>query len=173
MSISIACESEFGNRADARDSTWLPLAALSFFLLASSANVPLLAQGLDSEGAIESIIGSEVQTEERAATEREIAHVIDAISRTSEAAMEARMVFSLDAVKIVFIPEAEEEGSPISQAIAEHDSEIRALRQAVQGNAMLFHSIDSRSILLDTIIAVDFGEDESATIYVAGSDPSR
>lgn len=173
MTISIACDGEFGNRAGAREFTWLHLAALSIFLLASSAHVPLLAQGLNSGGAVESIIGSEVQTEEHAATDAEIAQVIDAISRTSDTAMEARMVFSLAAVKIVFIPEAEDEGSSISQAVAEHDSEIRSLRQAVQGNAMLFHSIDSHSILLDKILAIDFGEDESATIFVAGSDPSQ
>lgn len=168
MTTSIACMGSYR-----REATWLHLAAFTAFLLMAAPNLPLLAQGLDAEGAVESIIGSEVQTEEQAATAAQSDKVLTAIASASEAAMEARMAFSLDGVKIIFIPEADKEDSSISEAVQEHQAAIKSLRQAVQGNAMLFHSIDSHSIQLDNILAIDFGEDGTATIYVAGKDPSQ
>jgi hypothetical protein len=147
------------------------LTTLGAMLLISFTQIPLLAQGLNAETTIDTIIGSEVHTEERAATSDQSEKVLKAISRASETAMEVRVVFTLEGVTIVFIPEANETGSAIAEAVRENRAAIRSLRQALQGNAMLFHSIDSQSVLLDNVLALEFGDDATATIYVAGKDP--
>lgn len=157
----------------ARDSRWLHAMAFMVFVLASTPNLPLLAQGLDNEEAIESIVGSPVDTEEHDVDAREAARVIAAIERNGETASEVRKAFNLNEMKIVFIPEAQQEDSPIAAAIARNEAGIQNLRQAIQGNAMFFHSVDSRSISLDDIVALEFGENATATIYVAGRDPNR
>lgn len=142
--------------------------ALAALLLACLPRLPM-AQGLSAQEAIESIIGSQVQVEEQAGSSTE--DVLHAIENAAETAMEARAVFRLDTVTIVFVPEADQEGSQIAEAVAENRSSIRSLRQAVQGNAMLFHSLDSQSILLDDVLGIDFATRGEAKIYVAGDDP--
>ena len=70
---------------------------------------------------------------------------------------------------------AQAEGGPppeIEAKIAEHEEEIAELRKELEGNAMLFHAVDSRDVLMRDIIAVEFRDDRHVTIYAATKPPS-
>lgn len=144
--------------------------ALAAFLLACAPDIALLAQGPDAQGAIDTIIGSDVETAEEAiaADER---RVIAAIENSSRNAAEVRKRFSVDTVRIVFLPDLEEKGAAVKAKIEEFGDGIAALREAIHGSAIFYHAVDSRSVLLDDIIAVEFGEKADVTIMVAGREP--
>lgn len=146
------------------------VAPVALLLLACAPDIALLAQGLDAEGAIETIVGSQVETAEEAiATDEK--RIIAAIENSSANAAEVRKRFTVDNVRIVFLPDLEEKGAAVKAKIEEAGSGIAALREAIQGSAIFYHAIDSRSVLLDDIIAVEFGEKNDVTILVAGREP--
>ena len=133
----------------------LHLAAASLFLAASTPYVPLAAQGLDNEQAIDTIIGSDVEEQEsRAATDA--GKVIAAIEKTPEAIDRIRKASNLDTVDIVFLADAATtEGGPppeIEAKINERQAEIAELRKELEGNAMLFHAIDLREVLMRDVL---------------------
>lgn len=139
------------------------------FLLASTPHAALLAQGLDAEGAIDTIVGSEVETSEEAAAADE-ARIIAAIEGSAASAAEVRKLFQLDNVRIVFLPDLDEDGAAIRAKMEEFRDGIAALREAIQGSAIFYYAVDSRSVLLNDIIAIELGEDNDATIFVAGGE---
>lgn len=128
------------------------------------------AQGLDSQKAIETIIGSEVG-EEEAAAEADSGKIVAAIEKTLENTSVVRMVTHLDRIDIKFVSDAAatEGGLPqeIEAKVEEHKDEIANLRQELEGNAMLYHAIDSRQVLLRDILAIEFDEQSRAIIYAA------
>lgn len=142
--------------------------ALAGAFSASSAH----AQAMD-EAARETIIGSEVNEEEvEAAAEPE--RVIAAIEKTPENIATVRKTTNLDKVDIVFLPDASAaEGGPppeIAAKVEERKDEIAELRQELEGNAMLYHAIDSRQVLVRDVLAVEF-EDAGVVIYAAAKPP--
>lgn len=153
----------------------LGLAALALAaLIAFAPSSPLLAQGLKDEKAIDTIIGSEVQEEEtQAATDA--GKVIAAIEKTPQNISTVRKTTTLDKVEIVFLADATvTEGGPppeIKEKVKEHESEIKELRQEIEGNAMLFHAIDSRQILTRDVLAVEF--DGNAVVIYAAAKPAQ
>lgn len=149
----------------------LHTAMLAAFLVAANPAMPLLAQGLDREEAIESIVGSDVETEQHAA-EDEQERVVAAIENAMDSAERVRKAFNMNELKIVFLPDVGESASEIDAAIEENQEAIEALRQAIEGSALFYHAVDSRQILLRDIFALEFGDDGDATIFVAGEDPN-
>lgn len=144
------------------------LAALAATLAFVVPAPPLLAQGTSSKEAIDAIVGSKVEEEEaKAAADAD--HVIAAIDRTAESAAAIRKASRLAKVEIVYLTDASAaEGGPpppIAAKIEEKKEEIAELRKELEGNAMLFHAIDSRQILLTDVVAVAFDGDEVAIIY--------
>ena len=153
-----------------RKSHAAPLAAL--VLLAAAQ--PAWVQGLASDQAIDTIIGSDVDEQETgsiAAT----GDVIAAIDKTPETTARIRKASALDTVDIVFLSDAvATEGGPppeIEAKIDEHKAEIAELRKELEGNAMLFHAVDSRNVLMRDIIAVEFNDDRHVTIYATAKPP--
>ncbi|RST87245.1 hypothetical protein EJC49_06410 [Aquibium carbonis] len=132
---------------------------------------PSLAQGLDAPDAIDSIVQSDVN-EEQAEAGAETGKIIAAIEKSAENTSAVRKVTKLDRLDIVFLPDsAPTEGGPpadITEKLAEYDADIAGLRQEITGNAMLFHAIDSRSILIQDVLAIEFDDDGGAVIYAAG-----
>lgn len=131
----------------------------------------LHAQGTDNKEAIDAIVGSKVEeAETRTATDA--AKVIAAIDKAAEATELVRKVSKLDKVEIVFLTDAAAtEGGPppeIQAKVDERKAEIAELRKELEGNAMLFHAIDSRQILMQDVLAVAFDGEQSVTIYTAG-----
>lgn len=131
-----------------------------------AAPVQNLAQGLNSQETIDSIVGSEVKEEEKVVRADET-EIIEAIEKTAEQTKMVRTTSSLDKVNIVFLADAAEKTLPsaIAEKAEEHKKEISALRDELQGNAMLYHAINSRSILLRDVLAVRFDDKQGVVIY--------
>lgn len=136
------------------------------FLAVLAPQMPLLAQGLDSSKAIETIIGSDVKTEQESAS-TDSDRVMKAIDTTSEAISAVHKTFNLDKLEIVFLPDIDR-NKALQDKIAQHSQEIKQLREAIEGSAMFFHAVDSRRVSLDDIVAVSFTKDNSVRIYTAG-----
>lgn len=134
---------------------------------------PAGAQGLDSQGAIDTIVGSDVKTEEMDATaERE--RVAAAMDASMDNAQIVRRAFNIDEVEIVFLPAVGEGGTGITEKRQELADEILELQQAIEGSAIFYHAVNSRQILVRDIVAIEFGEENrTATIFVAGASPER
>jgi predicted amino acid-binding ACT domain protein len=150
----------------------LHAAALAALLIAANPAIPLLAQGLDSEEAIDKIIDAPVVTEERGVGEQE-GRISEAIAKSRANAREISKRFALDRLDIIFVPELAEENSPLSQTIEEHDEAIEELRVAIEGSALFYHAVDSHSVLLRDIVAVEFGSGNDVTIFAAGKNPEN
>lgn len=150
---------------------FLHTAALAAFLVAVNPAMPLMAQGLSSEETIDSIVGSNVETEQQGA-EDDSARVVSAIENALDSAERVRKAFNMNDLKIVFLPDIGEAASEVDAAIEKNQEAIEALRQSIEGSALFYHAVDSRGILLRDIFALEFGDDGDATIFVAGEDPN-
>lgn len=126
---------------------------------------PVAAQGLDRDEAVDAIVGSEVKTEQvdAAAAAR---RVLAAIGNAGEAAAKVRRTFALEALEIAFVPDIEQASDRVAAALSEHERQIEALREAIEGSALFFHAVDSRSVMVRDIIGLDFPEDGAARIFV-------
>ncbi|HWK14125.1 MAG TPA: hypothetical protein VNS02_06985 [Rhizobiaceae bacterium] len=146
------------------------LHALAFAaLLAVAPTIPLNAQGLDAEGAIETIVGSEVATGEKQASEEE-ARLVAAIERSHENAVEVRKRYRVENVEIVFMPDLAAGESAVDAKLDEKADAVNELRQSIEGSAILYHAVNSRAVLLRDVVAVEFQGDD-VTIFAAGKKP--
>lgn len=148
----------------------LHLVAPVVLMFACMPNLASLAQGLDAEGTIETIIGSEVETAEEAVAS-DAGRVIAAIENSLDNAAEVRKRFALDNVRIVFMPDLDDDSAEeamVKAAMEKFRGEITTLREAIQGSAIFYHAINSHKILLNDIVAVEFGDRNDVTILVAG-----
>lgn len=147
------------------------LAAILFSaLLGAAPAVAQQGQGTENKQAVDTIIGTEVQEEETQAS-ADAGRVIAAIEKTSDSIAMVRKTSNLSKVDIVFLADAAAaEGGPppeIETKVKEHEAEIAELRQEIEGNAMLFHAIDSRQILPRDVLAVEFDGSNGVVIYAA------
>jgi hypothetical protein len=143
-------------------------AALFFTLIASS--LAAAQQTPAVEEALDAIIGTEVQEEEvEAAADAD--RVIAAIEKSAENTATVRKTSNLAKVDIVFLADAARtEGGPppeIEAKVKERQAEITELRNEIEGNAMLFHAIDSRQILPQDVLAVEFDDANGVVIFAA------
>lgn len=147
------------------------LAAAALLFAAVLAAGPAAAQqGTENKQAVDTIIGTEVQEEEAQAS-ADADKVIAAIEKTGDSIAMVRKTSNLDKVDIVFLADAAAtEGGPppeIETKVKEHEAEIAELRKEIEGNAMLFHAIDSRQILPRDVLAVEFDGSNGVVIYAA------
>lgn len=153
-----------------RDRNRLCGKACAALLVIAAAPFPVFAQGLESEQTIDTIIGSKVQEEESQST-ADVGKAVAAIEKTREAIRTVRKTSNLDTVDIIVLGDAAgPEGGPpaeIGEKIREHEDEIAELRQELEGNAMLYHAIDSRQIRFRDIFAVEFDDAKGVVIYAA------
>ena len=128
------------------------------------------AQGLQTEGAIDAIVGSQVREQESTAS-ADHGKILEAIDKAGESAEAVRKVTDVKSVDIVFLPDAAvTEGGPPSEIDAklkERDAEITSLRQEIEGNALLFHAIDSRQVLMRDVLGIEIGDDKRVVVYAA------
>ncbi|RUX97554.1 MULTISPECIES: hypothetical protein [unclassified Mesorhizobium] len=143
--------------------------AMAFLAVAGSAAGPK-AQGLESTETVNRIIGSQVKQEE-AKTTAEAGNVNTAIDRTRENIGTVRKTSKLDKVDIVFLTDAARiEGGPppaIESKVRQHQDDIAELRKEIEANALLFNAIESRRVLAQDILAVEFGDPGKIVIYAA------
>ena len=134
-------------------------------ILAVTMQLPVHAQAIDRETAVDAIIGSEIKTDE-VHQASDIQRVIAAIQNSRHSAELARKAFSLDTLEIVFVPEL---SGDLAKTISENDVDIKVLRESIEGSAMFYHAIDSRSIMLNNIIAAEFGDENDVIIFIKGT----
>ena len=150
--------------------TTLRYAAAMAFVLATAPIAGLNAQGLESTETVDRIVGSEVKQEE-ARTSTEAGKVASAIDRTRENIGAVRKTSKLDMVDIVFLTDAaRSEGGPppaIESKIEQHRDDIAELRKEIEANALLFNAIDSRRVLAQDVLAVEFDGPAGIVIYAA------
>ena len=108
------------------------------------------AQGLQTEGAIDAIVGSEVREQESTAG-ADPGKVLEAIDNAAQAAEAVRKVTD----------------GEIEAKLKERDGEITWLRQEIGGNALLFHAIDSRQVLMRDVLGIEIGNDKRVVVYAA------
>lgn len=141
---------------------------VSFVLMAACAG-PTAAQSLDG-ATVDSIVGSDVRQDETTAAAMQD-KVLAAIDKTAENTGLVRKTSNVDQVDIVFLSDtARSEGGPpqpIADTIKAHESEIAELRQEIEANALLFHAVDSRRVLINDILAVDFEQPKKIIVYAA------
>lgn len=163
-------------RASALDTRWLQMMAASAFLLASLPAMHLHAQGLESQRAIETIIGSTVEQEEVAIAD-DAGRVIAAIEKSDENAAIVRRITNLDKVDIVFLSDATvtEGGLPqeIDDKIKANADAVTRLRQELEGNAMLYHAINSHRVLIRDVLGLEFDEGRTAVVFAAAKPPAQ
>lgn len=130
------------------------------------------AQGLDSDEAIDAIVGSEVKTEQ-ATTVEETDRLIEAIGTAGTAAQEVRKTFNLDELDIIFVS-PDTAGTPeVVDVLEKNAQSLQTLREAIEGSALFYHAVDSRNILVRDIIAVEYGEESRVTVFVIGEAPEE
>jgi len=135
-------------------------------------SAPAMAQGLDSEEAIDAIVGSEVKTEQ-ATTVEETDRLIEAVGNARAAAQEVRKTFNLDELDIIFVAPETAETPEVAEVLEKNEQPLQTLREAIEGSALFYHAVDSRSILLRDIIAVEYGEERQVTVFVIGEAPEE
>ncbi len=130
---------------------------------------PSSAQGLQNPETIDAIVGTPVQEEETEAA-ADPGRLIAAIDNTAENVSTVRKTTVLDQVDIVFLADSGvTEGGPpdeVEAKLKEKSDDIKRLRQEIEGNAMLYHAVDSRQILIRDILAIEF-HDKKVVIYAA------
>ena len=127
------------------------------------------------KAAESTIVGADVQQEEATAAEKEN-KVLAAIDRTADNLGAVRKTTWAERVDIVFLSDAARETgrslpSRIEDRVKEHEGEIVQLRQEIEANALLFHAIDSRRVLPQDVLAVDFKPEGQVVIYAAARPP--
>ncbi|GGA58494.1 hypothetical protein GCM10011385_10170 [Nitratireductor aestuarii] len=142
----------------------VPVIAVALIAM-SLGRFPVVAQGLESEGAIDAIIGSDVKTDE-VSKEGDIDRVAKAIANSRKSAEFARKAYNIDSLEIVFVPEVDEN---LAKVLEENEADITLLRESIEGSAIFYHAIDSRSIMLTNIIAAEFDEGNEVVIFVKGT----
>ena len=145
--------------------------ALAAFLWAGAAT-PLMAQGLQSEGTIDTIIDADVGTTEKTVGDEE-ERVVAAMDKSRENAAAIRKRFAIGAVEIVFLPELSDGRSALGDRIEENRETIGELQTAIESSAIFYHAINSQRVLLRDVVAVEFGEDDKITIFAVGKEPQN
>lgn len=148
------------------------LPILASAVLAVAPHAALAAQPLNSGAA--AVVDSDVRQEETLAS-KEAGRVITAIDRTRDNIGTVRKTTKLDKVDIVFLTDAaRSEGGPppaIENKVKQHKDDVAELRQEIEANALLFNAIDSRRVLAEDVLAVEFANPGRIVIYAAAKPP--
>ena len=96
--------------------------------------------------------------------------IIEAIQNTAESVQEVRRRFNLNEVAIVLLSDIDKPDNPVAEAVEVNREAIDELRVAIEGSAMFFHAIDSRNILLQNVLAMEFDEDDVIIFAIGGGE---
>jgi len=100
------------------------------------------------------------------------ARIVAAIDKAGETAAAVRKIDKVESVEIVFLPDAAAaEGGPpadIEARLKARKSDIDALRQEIEGNALLYYAIESKQIVMRDVLAIEIGDGQRVTVYAAG-----
>ena len=152
----------------------LPALAAAACIAAAAPDAAIAAQSLDN-GKPAAPIADSVIRQEEALSRTEAGKVITAIDRTRENIGTVRKTTKLDTVDIVFLVDAaRSEGGPppaIENKVKQHKDDVAELRQEIEANALVFNVIDSRRVLAEDVLAVEFDNPGKMVIYAAAKPP--
>lgn len=164
------------SRTIGTDGNLIHVTALAALLMSAMPTIAPLAQGLDAEGAIDAIVGTDVE-EEATQAAADPQRVVAAIEKSAESIAMIRKTIALDRLDIVFVEDAAvTEGGPpdvVQQALDANAAEITELRAELEGSAMLYHAVNSRQVLMRDVLAVEFADQRHVTIFVAAPEPAQ
>ncbi|MEQ8481747.1 MAG: hypothetical protein RIC18_13900 [Hoeflea sp.] len=119
---------------------------------------------------VDRIIDSDVR-EDQVQSSDDSDRVIAAIEQAGENTSLVRKVTDLDRVDIVFMPDsAAVEGGPppeIATKLDENSESIEGLRRELESNALLYHAINSRNLLITDVVGIEFDGDKHMVIFAA------
>jgi len=140
-------------------------------------SVPAIAEenlGNRQQQSVERIIGSEVR-EKQARSEDDTDRIIAAIEKSSENTNRIRKVTNLDRLDIIFMPDstAVEGGPPeeVASRLSEYSRNVDDMRRELESNALFYHAVNSRNILIKDILAIEFDSDTHVVIFAAANPP--
>lgn len=150
---------------DARKRTIHVTLGAALFLIATPV-ISLMAQGVDRKSAIDTIVGSDIIVgEEKSGLNEQ--RIIAAIENSSANAADVRRKYSLDKVEIILLTDIGDETTPIGAKLTEYKPQVTELQESIQGSAMFYHAVDSHSIMLNRIVALEFDDQNGVTIFVS------
>ena len=101
--------------------------------------------------------------------------MITAIDKSSENTDIVRKVTNLERVDIVFLPDSSAvEGGPppkVAAKLSERSETVESLRRELQANALLYHAINSKNVLIGDVLAIEFDGDKRVIIFAAAKPP--
>ncbi|WP_217570993.1 hypothetical protein [Mesorhizobium sp. GbtcB19] len=143
-------------------------------LVLATPQAAFAAQPLTNDKPVSVIVDSNIRQEETS-SKTEAGKIITAIDRTRENIGTVRKTTKLDTVDIVFLTDAaRSEGGPppaIENKVKQHKDDVAELRQEIEANALLFNAIDSRRVLAEDVLAVEFDNPGKIVIYAAAKPP--
>ncbi|MGY6708215.1 MAG: hypothetical protein ACXIVF_07795 [Rhizobiaceae bacterium] len=142
-----------------------PMALAALLLAAPMAH----AQGLEADGARDTIIGSDVQTGE-VSVDEDRERIVEAIANTGDSIQEVRRRFNLGEVSIVLLSDINTTEGPVAEAVETNIEAIEELRIAIESSAMFFHAIDSRRVLLQNVLGMEFDDDDVIIFAIGGGE---
>jgi hypothetical protein len=148
--------------------------AAATVLIVAATHAAFAAQPLDSNKPAATIVDSDIRQEETL-SKAEAGKVITAIDRTRDNIGAVRKTTKLDTVDIIFLTDAaRSEGGPppaIENKVKQHKDDVAELRQEIEANALLFNAIDSRRVMAEDVLAVEFANPGRIVIYAAAKPP--
>lgn len=133
------------------------------------------AQGLESEGTIDAIVQTPVREEEQQAA-ADPQKVVAAIDKSNANISTVRKTTNLESLDIVFLADSTlAEGGPpkeIEDKLTEKKEDVTVLRQEIEGNALLYHAINSRQVLLRDVLGVEFDDSGTKVVIYAAAKPA-
>ncbi len=99
--------------------------------------------------------------------------VLDAIGSTEADAAEIAKIFRLDELDLVFVRDFDQADDQVANAIEAHSDGIDALRTAIKSNAIFYHALSSQNVAVENVVAVELGEENTATVFISGPAPAE
>lgn len=160
-----------------KSNPWMLKLAATAFLASSVASLPSGAQENGSGQQLrptDRIVDSEVR-EEQVRSEDDTDRIIAAIENSNENTNRVRKVTDLDRVDIIFMADSTPvEGGPpedIAAKLSENSGDVDSLRRELESNALFYHAINSRNILMRDVVAIEFDSDKHVVIFAATAPP--
>ncbi|MDN5925720.1 MAG: hypothetical protein L0I29_01435 [Hyphomicrobiales bacterium] len=137
--------------------------------LAQSQSPAVQAPGIWSQETVDTIIDAEVID-----GETDVRHgmddIIQAVEKSDKMASTVRKTSNVDVIDIAFLTDIADPKAHVPKLLADslkaHQAGIDQLRQELEGNALLYHAIQSHGVLMRDVLAVRI-ENNQALIYVA------
>lgn len=159
----------FAGTPPSRPLRFAPFFLGAFLVFSGAACAQQAASGTAESGKKESIapFGSHMTVQKQEAGVG-VDSVLDAIGNSKATAQDVKIMSKLDQVKIVHLGKALDGGrqSRVEKAVKDHLDDVKALRTALEGNALTFAALNAQSVATEDIVGAEVSGDRQKTITV-------